>query len=128
MEEEGTVSLWLGNTDSLDSLERLLAISYPEEEENEDIINSAFATGFHIDFYDDDFLEIEFLEDGCDKLDELLESFSYADILIPKFDRLIGSIKRRFNAVVLLYNFRYSGAIEEWQKNSTYLRFFGSVL
>ncbi|MEO0838325.1 MAG: immunity 22 family protein [Cyanobacteria bacterium J06643_5] len=123
MEEIGTVSLWLGKTNSPESLENILQIFYSEDGDFE---GSVFTRAFGINFYDDDFREAEFLEESYNNIDNLLEDFSYDNIIIPRFSAVISPLQQRFNTVVLLFNFRYSGTIEEWEE-TVYLKYFGSV-
>ncbi|MEO0933237.1 MAG: immunity 22 family protein, partial [Cyanobacteria bacterium J06641_2] len=73
-----------------------------------------------------DFREAEFLEESYNNIDNLLEDFSYDNIIIPRFSAVISPLQQRFNTVVLLFNFRYSGTIEEWEE-TVYLKYFGSV-
>lgn len=124
MEEIGTVSLWLGVTDSPGSLENILQVSYSEDGDFE---GSAFSRAFNIGFYDEDFREAEVLEGSYDSIDALLSGFSYEDIIIPRFSNLIGSLTKKFNTVVLLYNYKYDGSVIQLQDQSLNLLFFGSV-
>ncbi len=125
MEQEGFVSLWLGNVQSFEELDRLLTISYSDEG---DLIPSIFAKHFEIDRYDDAVREAEYYEEVRRDLNRLLEDFSYYDEIIPKFNALVQEeLPNDINAVILLYNFKYTGKIVEAKISSNYLRYIGSV-
>ncbi|TYP78118.1 immunity 22 family protein [Paenibacillus methanolicus] len=125
MEKRGYASLWTGRVQSQAQLEELLHIAYTEDG---DSLPSPFAAYFAIEDYDDDFREAEFREEGCRNLDELLDGFSYADVLLPRFrDRFQGRSFADVNAVILLYDFDYAGTIREAVGTQDVLRFEGSV-
>ncbi|MGQ3480664.1 immunity 22 family protein [Paenibacillus sp. TY11] len=125
MEKEGFVSLWMGNVDTCEELERLLATSYTDEG---DFIPSIFARYFEIDRYDDAVREAEYYEESSNDLISLLEGFSYDDKIIPEFNALLqGKLLNNFNAVILLYNFKYTGNREEVENDSNFLKYLGTV-
>jgi hypothetical protein len=124
MEELGIVSLWLGEVDASESLEQFVNTNYSEDGDFE---NSDFGRAFRISFYDEDFLEAEFFERSYTSISELLQDSSYEEILIPKFSAINEPLVQAFNSIILVYNFRYSGTVEEWRQASIYFRFFGSV-
>lgn len=125
MEKEGFVSLWVGNVQSSEELDRLLAVSYSDEG---DFIPSIFAKHFNIRRYDDAVREAEYYEEASDDLNQLLEGFSYDEEIIPKFTSLVQEgLTNDFNAIVLLYNFEYTGEIVEATIQSNYFRFLGAV-
>lgn len=125
MEKEGFVSLWVGNVQSSEELDRLLVVSYSDDG---DFIPSIFAKHFEIRRYDDAVREAEYYEEASDDLNQLLEGFSYDDEIVPRFDTLVQEeLPNDINAVVLLYNFKYTGEIIEATIQSNYLRFLGAV-
>jgi Immunity protein 22 len=124
MEEQGTVSLWLGNVDSEDLLENALQIIYSEDG---DFDGSDFTRGFQIDFYDENFKESEFYEENSNDLSFLLAGFSYDETIIQRFSSITISLKQKYNTVMLLYNFRYVGEIQEWQGENISFDFIGIV-
>ncbi|WP_027841693.1 immunity 22 family protein [Mastigocoleus testarum] len=124
MEEVGIVSLWLGKTDSLDSLENILQIFYSEDG---DFAGSTFTKAFEIDFYDEDFREAEFLAQSDNNIEGLLKGFSYDSVIIPRFAEFISPLNQNFNTVILLFNFRYTGTVKAWETEELYLEYFGSV-
>ncbi|RIX50805.1 hypothetical protein D3P08_19095 [Paenibacillus nanensis] len=125
MEQEGFVSLWVGNVQSYEELDRLLTVSYSDEG---DFIPSIFAKHFEIRRYDDAVREAEYYEEASNDLYQLLEGFSYDDEIAPKFNTLVQEeLPNDINAVILLYNFKYTGEIVEATILSNYLRYLGSV-
>jgi hypothetical protein len=125
MEKEGFVSLWVGNVQSSEELDRLLAVSYSDEG---DFIPSIFAKHFNIRRYDDAVREAEYYEEASGDLNQLLEGFSYDDEIVPRFTALVQEgLTNDFNAIVLLYNFGYNREIVEATIQSNYFRFLGSV-
>lgn len=125
MEKEGFVSLWVGSVQSSEELDRLLVVSYSDEG---DFIPSIFAKHFEIRRYDDAVREAEYYEEASNELNQLLEGFSYDDEITLRFDTLVrGELPNDINAVVLLYNFKYTGEIVEATIQSNYLRFLGTV-
>jgi Immunity protein 22 len=124
MEERGIVSLWLCRANSSDELDEVLRVLYSKDGDFE---GSEFTRGFHINFYDENFKESEFFEESKDSLGSLLEGFSYDSIIVPRFSKIIGSLKESFNAAMLLYNFRHDSNVFEWQYREIDFKFFGSV-
>lgn len=125
MEQEGFVSLWVGNVQSSEEMDRLLTVSYSDEG---DFIPSIFAKHFEVRRYDDAVREAEYYEEASNDLNQLLEGFSYDDEITPKFNTLVQEeLPNDINAVILLYNFKYTGEIVEATIQSNYLRYFGTV-
>ncbi|OMD35308.1 hypothetical protein BSK56_33105 [Paenibacillus borealis] len=125
MEKEGAVSLWVGNVQSSEELDRLLTVSYTDEG---DFIPSIFAKHFGIRRYDDAVREAEYYEEASNNLNQLLEGFSYDDEIVLKFTALLQEgLTDDFNAVVLLYNFMYTEELLEATLQSNYFRFLGAV-
>ncbi len=125
MEQEGFVSLWVGNVQSFEELDRLLTVSYSDEG---DFIPSIFAKHFEIQIYDEAVREAEYYEEVSSDLNRLLERFSYEDEIVPKFNALVQvELPSDINTVILLYNFKYNGKIVEAKISSNYLIYLGSV-
>ena len=125
MQKEGFVSFWVGNIKSLEELDNLLEISYTEDR---DFIPSLFARSFGIERYDDAVREAEFYDDDNNLLSRLLEGFSYDDVIIPKIISLCGEqLQSNYNAVILLYNFKYEGNKMTATINTSNLEFLGAV-
>ncbi|WP_342436462.1 immunity 22 family protein [Paenibacillus sp. FSL L8-0436] len=125
MEKEGAVSLWVGNVQSSEELDRLLTVSYTDEGY---FIPSIFAKHFGIRRYDDAVREAEYYEEASNNLNQLLEGFSYDDEIVLRFTALLQEgLTDDFNAVVLLYNFMYTEELLEATLQSNYFRFLGAV-
>ncbi|ETT30262.1 MULTISPECIES: immunity 22 family protein [unclassified Paenibacillus] len=125
MEQEGFVSLWVGDVQSFEELDRLLNVSYSDEG---DFIPSIFANHFEIRRYDDAVREADYYEEANNNLNLLLEGFSYDNEIAPKFNALVEEeLPRDINAVILLFNFKYTGEIAEATILTNYLRYLGSV-
>jgi Immunity protein 22 len=120
----GIVSLWLARADSEDSLDNFTTITYTEDG---DYINSTFGEYFKIGYYDEDFKESVFLDKHSNYLNDLLASFSYDEIIIPRFIELIPSLQDSFNSVIMIYNYLYDGEAQEVNIDSINCKFFGHV-
>ena len=124
MEETGTVSLWLGTVDSASLLDAYMEIAYSEDG---DFLGSGFSKNFGIEYYDDDFKECECV-DRSRSIAQLLSGFSYDATIVPGFEELWGKeLDEEVNAVVLLYNFRYSGSVKRAGRHQISLEFKGFV-
>jgi Immunity protein 22 len=62
-----------------------------------------------------------------DRLEQLLEGFSYEENIIPRFAGSITTQLEEFNAVIMLYNYDYNGGVLEYNDSSVYCKFFCSV-
>jgi hypothetical protein len=121
MEKEGFVSLFIGNSKSYKDLQNYILNSYTEDG---DLLPSEFEKDFNIDYYNEDFREVEFYDESSNDLRVLLEGFSYDEEIIPKFIELCGErLNQEANSVILLYGFQYNGKVNE--KNQ--FRFLGTV-
>lgn len=124
MEKIGTVSLWLGVADSIESLDAYTNTSYSEDGEFE---GSEFTRSFDIQYHDENFKEAECI-DRSKSVASLLEGFSYDDTIVPQFEELLGKeLITGMNAVVLLYNFNYKGSKRDARTAQIQLRYMGSV-
>ncbi len=106
---DGFVSLWIGKLKSKNLLEKLMEEDYVEEEER---FSSDFAKLFKLGRYDDDFRETKYTE--ISNFSEAFSSFSYSDRFISYFQPIVeNEMKDDYNAIILLYNFRYDGDKKE---------------
>ncbi|MCP1161275.1 immunity 22 family protein [Bacillus infantis] len=122
MEQEGYVSLWVGEFKSDKDLQNYLSISYNQDG---DAIPSKFEKDFNIDYYDEDFREAEYFDREQNKLPILLEGCSYDNIVIPNFVETHGEILSYIvNSIILLYNFQYS---EKAHKHVSHVKYIGNV-
>ncbi|NQX85090.1 MAG: immunity 22 family protein [Flavobacteriaceae bacterium] len=114
MEIQNKVSIWLGNKNSNDSLKKYMEEVYTEDGD----INSDFMSSFEIDYIDNQFQEVLFCGSGNSK-NEIFEDFSYKESYIDKLPNLNWE---SFNSVICLYNFKYTGEIE----NADDFKFIGT--
>lgn len=125
MQEEGAVSLWIGQADSPDALDAYMQTGYSEDG---DLIPSPFARDFGIRYYDEDFREAQHYEKPSRSIRDLLRGYSYDDVVIPKFIQLLGeSFPEEVNVVVMLYNFKYVGSVQENTGEGVKLRYMGTI-
>lgn len=112
----GYVSLWTGVVGSEDILEQFLTFRFTEDG---DAILPPFALAFEIEWFDDDFREMEVHELFYSSLSELLAGCSYDNVIVPRFSALLGdTLCDPVNAVVLLYNFNYNGRVMRYNDES----------
>lgn len=106
MEYKGMASLWLGTTKSFHHLQEYVDTEYTEDG---DSIDSKFGVNFGFGYYDEDQIEIMFYEEPKIHIEEILQDFSYSEIIIPKYKELmkIENLEYGNNSVILLYDFHY---------------------
>ncbi|ATP40039.1 hypothetical protein CSE16_08250 [Solibacillus sp. R5-41] len=122
MEQEGYLSLWVGTFESNEDFRNYLLIPYNEDG---DAIPSNFEKDFHIEHYDEDFIEVEFFDENVKNLSRLLDGCSYDDVVIPNFININGeSLTYSVNCMILLYNFQYS---TKGQSDLKYVKYLGNV-
>jgi hypothetical protein len=125
MRKDNFVSLWLGRTKSSKTLDKYLKVKYSDDG---DFVPSVFAKKFQIERYEEGFREAEFYEQGSNNIYELLEGFSYDNVLIEYFKNILGeNVDATYNTVILLYNFEYNGSINEYRSRTEYFKFIGST-
>ncbi|WP_309232145.1 MULTISPECIES: immunity 22 family protein [unclassified Bacillus (in: firmicutes)] len=110
MENIGVMSLWLGNLKSKEMLQKYVEIKFDEKE---DRIPSQFMRDFHIDFvdYNEDLLEITFIDISTTSIQLLLDGASYYEKIISQFTDYYGEhMLERYNAVIRVYDVEYSEA------------------
>ncbi|MEI7024424.1 immunity 22 family protein [Paenibacillus sp. y28] len=119
MEKKGFVSLWLGTAGSEEELEAYVTAPYDEEG---DALDSPFMADFGIEDEDEDFREIQLLEQAAQEIAVILSGHSYDDVIIPRFQELSGPVlNEAVNAVILLYNFAYSGQAGRTASGMTFI-------
>jgi hypothetical protein len=122
MNEDGTVSLWLGNAPSREAFDEALDVQFSEDG---DFLGSRFSRAFNIGYYDEGLKEAEYREQPATDLQALLEGVSYADVVIPRFLTAI-SAPIAANCFVLLYDYRHV-APHDWAADGSVFRYAGSV-
>lgn len=126
MEKEGFVSLWLGNVVSDEFLEGYTELKYNIDGECEP---SIFLQDYKIDIddIDEDFIECIFKDEMIDDINKLLEGCSYEEIILPRFNKIILHKNGSYNVAILLYNFQYTGKVENVQKKYCKFKYVGTV-
>jgi hypothetical protein len=99
-----------------------------EDWEYGDYIPSLFASDFGIGYYDEDFREAKYFEKPLHSVRDLLQDFSYASTIIPRFEQIAGSYyDESINVIVLLCNFNYDGPIRAIAEGPVQLQYTGAV-
>ena len=118
------VSVWTGNTTSWELLDGQLKFAFTEDG---DAIPCRFGAAFGIDWFDEDYREASHSENATYSISELLKRHSHGEHIADALGER-GVLKTPCNAVVLLYEFDYSGAVASAPlSEETNLRFLGSV-
>ncbi|TCW39409.1 immunity protein 22 of polymorphic toxin system [Laceyella sacchari] len=121
MEKKGFVSLFIGNSNSYEELQKYVLVSYTEDG---DSIPSKFEKDFGIEYYNEDFREVEFYSQSSNDLRFLLEGFSYSEEIVPEFINICGErLDQEVNSVILLYDFQYDGKVDK----ANQFKFLGTV-
>lgn len=154
-DQEGWVSVWAGTFPDYQTLDRYLSDVYleewenfqphpkalealekvflpenrdrPFEEELRDCFNGESYNQFCYDFglvFDEDFREAQVLPRPTKDLEELIP-FSESSGYVPLIRERYGDTLPPCNAAVALYDFRYTGAVEEARHDGIWLRFLG---
>lgn len=121
--ERKAVSVWVGTAESDAALEDYLAFRYDEDG---DRVASPFSAAFALGWFDEDLREAAVVTPSG-SLRALLSGFSYAasfeEALIAQHGETLGAPA---NAVVLLYDFTYTGEIARGDGAAVALQFLGS--
>jgi len=105
MEKKNIVSVWLGNFDSQGEFEEFIAEEYSEDGD----VTSHFMKSFNIDFIDNQFQEVIFLDQPSGTIQNLIRPLSYSETFVHNFESVP---IEKYNCIVALYNFEYVGATE----------------
>lgn len=126
MEKNGSVSLWLGNSPSIQKLDDYLSAKYTRDG---DSIDSKFEKDFKVDCFDEDFREAFCKDAKTSSIEELVGGCSYSKSVLLGFKELIGTLTldTEYNAGFLLYDFEYDGKVKEVKNGKLFLRYIGSV-
>ncbi len=123
------VSLWIGNADSMDDLERY--VEFPWQDGEPDLTNFCWDFGFN--WFDEDFCAIFMIPRGhTNKLAMLFENFHFCDPIRDKFIALYGNeLTEKYNCSILLYNYRYipdaSWVAPSCEDHTVRMEFVGTV-
>lgn len=126
MEYRGMASLWLGTSQSFQHLQEYVDMEYTEDG---DSIDSKFGVNFGFGYYDEDQIEIMFYEEPKIHIEEILQDFSYSEIIIPKFKDLMKpeNVAASMNSVIVLYDFQYDAEKAKDTYEGLEFMFFGAV-
>lgn len=125
MECSGQVSIWLGNFKNFSDLEKYVQTRYTKDG---DSIDAQFEKDFQIDYYDEDFREINLLEAPQNSFANILQEHSYYKSIVTNYTKLYGdNLDMQYNSIILLYNFKYNSVVQEKKNSKRYIRFIGSV-
>ena len=119
------VSLWVGQAASWNDLDEDLTFTFTEDG---DAVPCAFGDAFDIDWFDDDFREASVRETPTVTVRELLDRHTSGSAIAKAVAMGPGnSLAEPCNAVVLLYDFEYTGHVKTAQlRVGTLLKFLGS--
>lgn len=118
------VSVWTGNTTSWELLDGQLTFAFTEDG---DAVPCRFCEAFGIDWFDEDYREASHSESATNSISELLKRHSLGERIADALGEK-GTLVPPCNAVVLLYEFEYSGAVESAMlSKETILHFLGCV-
>ena len=118
------VSIWIGNAPCWEVLDEYLTFLFTEDG---DAIPCRFADAFGIDWFDDDYREASVSEHSTLSVRELLQRHSHG----PEIAYELGDsppLADPCNAMVLLFEFEYSGLVESADFGNAKLRYLGTVL
>jgi hypothetical protein len=125
MECNGQVSIWLGNFNDLSDLEMYVQTKYTDDG---DSIDSKFETDFKIDYFDEDFREINVLEESQNSFSCILEDHSYYKSIIANYtDHHSDLLDKHYNSIILLYDFKYTENVKEIEEENMYIKFIGNI-
>ncbi|MBC8059244.1 MAG: immunity 22 family protein [Clostridiaceae bacterium] len=125
MKKENNVSLWLGNFTNEKDFKKFMEIKYTDDV---DSISSKFKENFKIQYYDINFSEVDWIEEGLSDFQELLEGFSNDYEIIPKFkENYNDKLEKEYNSIIFLYDFEYDGICKHVEYNGNEIDFIGCV-
>ncbi|MEN1936475.1 immunity 22 family protein [Paenibacillus sp. 102] len=106
MKYKGMASLWLGTSQSLNQLQKYVDMEYTEDG---DSIDSKFGVNFGFGYYDEYQIEIMFYEEPKIHIEEMLQDFSYSEVIISRFKDFMKkvNVEDGMNSVIVLYDFQY---------------------
>ena len=111
METENTVSIWIGNFDTMLDLDEFINLKYDDEGE---VVPSVFYNQYNIDIDDiDDYLiEKEVLETSFTNLFDMLKGASYDNIIVNNLKQKgINPNIGPNNTLILIYNYQFDSNV-----------------
>ena len=124
MEENGVVSLWLGEAESEDLFWCSLDVAFSDDG---DFLGSSFSRAFGVDYYDDALREAEYVGERAASLRSLLAQASYGDTIDFRFEMAAIELGKQANCLVLLFDYRHRPPPAEAVVPGVRFRFAGVV-
>lgn len=125
MEYNGQVSIWFGNFRDFSDLEGYVQTKYSDDGNS---IDSKFEVDFKIDYFDEDFREINVLDEPQNSFACILEEHSYYKSIISNYTKQHSDLlDKQYNSVILLYNFKYNQNVKEKEEEDLHIKFIGSI-
>lgn len=121
-QKKGNVSLWLGNFKEEKAFQQFTSHSYTNDG---NLIQSKFEESFHIDYYNEDFLEIDYKETKTNNLYDLLHGFSNDVKITSGFIKMYNGMP--YNSILLLYNFEYNGSQKKYEDSNNQLDYINCI-
>jgi len=104
---ENKVSLWLGCFENEQVFREYICESYDKDG---NYVLSDFQKDFSIMRYDFDSVESDWFSHSFTDTESLLSGFSGDFVIIPQFSKMLQDTQiERFNSILLLYNYEYTG-------------------
>jgi len=127
MIKAGTVSFWLGNIKSKEDLDALFQDTYTEDD---NYIPFEFSRIFDNFKHSEPMVrERMYVGEPISSLSKVFDGFSYADIIIPQLINLPHKKKlSEYNALVLIYDFKYSKEVKVVDRPDCYFEFMGTAI
>jgi len=124
MEYEGIVSIWLAKCADIKDLQHYLQVNYSNFG---DYLNSKFEKDFNVHCFDEELKEINFIGRDSDSFSDIMRDQSFSQNVVLDYSKNFSDkLDRKYNSIILLYNFNYDGSIKEAQDNNVYVKFIGS--
>jgi hypothetical protein len=120
MEKTGSVSVWVGNADSEETLSEVTESSMTEDG---DFVACPFCKAIGIERYEPERLEWKFFPKQIERIRILFRAFSYSDIIIPQLECLIDHAYA--NCCVALYDHQFDGDQTTFEVGNAHFRFLG---
>ena len=125
MEKEAVVSIWLGKSDSINEFQQYLQAYYTEEG---NFVDSKFQRDFHIDCFDEDLKEMNYLEQSTNLFSLIVSNHSFCESIISNYIKeWDDELDIEYNSIILLYDFDYMGGIKEGNHKGLIIKFIGAI-
>jgi hypothetical protein len=119
------VSIWVGHAPSWELLDEALTFTFTEDGE---AIPCPFGEAYGIDWFDEDFREASVNDSPTLSVRDLLARHTSGTQIAETLDSLgKGTLRLESNAIVLLYDFEYSGKVKTASIDVVSLEYIGTV-